>query len=105
MVWMEGQGTVAPVELLERSAELDALRELYDEVATTDRGRLVLVRGEAGAGERALVGRFCGDPVGRGLEGAWGPLFPPRPLGPFLDIARLTGGELARVAATAPRPY
>ena len=63
------------------------------------------MRGEAGAGKTALVSRFCDDQAGRVLEGACDPLFTPRPLGPFLDIARSAGGELARVASTTPRPY
>jgi DNA-binding CsgD family transcriptional regulator len=93
-------------ELLERSEELEALDDLLGSVAATRRGRLVLVRGEAGVGKTALVRGFCAtqDP-GRVLWGACDPLFTPRPLGPFLDVARTTGGELERIAAAAPKSY
>ncbi|MGZ4333630.1 MAG: ATP-binding protein [Gaiellaceae bacterium] len=93
-------------ELLERAGELDALRAALAEVGRTGRGRLALVRGEAGIGKTALVDRFCGDErSARILRGACEPLYTPTPLGPFLELARGGGGELARVAAGSPKPY
>ena len=92
--------------LLERAAALTELGELLGAVGADRRGRLVLVRGEAGVGKTALVRRFCdGEQAARVLWGACDPLFTPQPLGPFLDIARTAGGALEEVAAAAPRPY
>jgi DNA-binding CsgD family transcriptional regulator/tetratricopeptide (TPR) repeat protein len=81
--------------LLEREDALAALHGAYSEVKSGT-GRLILVAGEAGVGKTALVQAF-GDALGSGrrLEGACDPLFAPRPLGPFADIAVETGGELA----------
>ena len=45
--------------LLERAGDLAALRAALDVVARERCGRLVLVRGEAGAGKTMLVRRFC----------------------------------------------
>ena len=94
-------------ELLERSHELSALADSLAGVVESARGRLVLVRGEVGVGKTALARRFCDEQRSgaRVLWGACDALFTPRPLGPFLDIARAAGGELERVAASAPRPY
>jgi predicted ATPase len=47
------------VELLERTEELSLLRDRLAEVSARARGRLVLVRGEAGIGKTALVRKFC----------------------------------------------
>ena len=76
-------------ELLERGSALAALAGLLEDVSATGHGRLVLVRGEAGVGKTALVRRFPADaePV-RVLRGTCDPLYTPRPLGPFLDIAQ-----------------
>jgi DNA-binding CsgD family transcriptional regulator len=66
----------------------------------------VLARGEAGVGKTAVARRFCGDAAGaRILWGGCDPLYTPRPLGPFLDIAHSAGGELEWVAASSVRPY
>ncbi len=92
--------------LLERSDELAALAASIASVASTGCGRLVLVRGEAGVGKTALMRRCCDDQrSARVLWGSCDALFTPRPLGPFLDISELTGGELGRVAASPARPY
>jgi len=90
--------------VLERGAELDLLRETLDGVRTSGEGRLVLLAGEAGVGKTTLLETFRdalqGDTV---LWGACDPLFTPRPLGPLLDVADGTGGELeAMVQASAP---
>jgi DNA-binding CsgD family transcriptional regulator/tetratricopeptide (TPR) repeat protein len=93
-------------ELLERSEALAALSGLLADVVDGGKGRLALVRGEAGAGKTTLVRRFCeGLDGGRVLWGACDPLFTPRPLGPFLDIAAGTGGALAELAGGNPKPY
>ena len=94
-------------ELLERSRELSTLDELLSLVVGRSQGRLVLVGGEAGVGKTALVRRFCDAHQGgpRLLWGACEALFTPRPLGPLLDIAELTGGELAEVADTDTRAH
>src|SRR4051794_20492853 len=86
-----GVAVDAPV-LLERSEELAALEEAL--AAAPARGRVVLLRGEAGIGKTALLRAFCDDAPTRVLWAACDALFTPRPLGPLLDIARSTGGEL-----------
>ncbi len=98
--------TTAPPKLLERFAELTLLAKQLEFVRDQSSGRLGVVGGEAGVGKTTLVRAFCGQT--RGLRVLWGacdPLFTPRPLGPFVDIAATTGGELARLAATWARPY
>jgi DNA-binding CsgD family transcriptional regulator len=64
-------------------------------VKRTRRGRLALVGGEAGIGKTALVHAFClGLAAARVLSGACEALQTARPLGPLVDIAAETGGEL-----------
>src|SRR6185436_10760602 len=93
-------------ELLEREDVLAALDEALAD-ATGGRGRIVFVGGEAGVGKTALVRRFVESGVGdaRVLNGGCDPLFTPRPLGPFVDIARATGGELDELVAAGAIPY
>jgi DNA-binding CsgD family transcriptional regulator len=88
----------APSDLIERGHELSVLGESVEAVRSNSRGRLVFVAGEAGVGKTALLTRFCEDHAdgARVLWGACDALFTPRPLGPFLDIAESTGGELAQ---------
>ena len=91
-------------ELLERTAELDALAAALADVDETGRGKLALVRGEAGIGKTALVDSFTASVRAvRVLRAACEPLNTPSPLGPFLEIADAVGGELARVASAGPR--
>jgi len=93
------------VELLERDRQLEALDGWLREAAT-GQGRVALVGGEAGVGKTALVGRFREVARGRArvLVGACDALSTPRPLGPLLDIAASTGGELDRLMSQdAPR--
>ena len=89
-------------ELLERDGQLAVLRDCIDAVKSSSRGRLVLVGGEAGVGKTALLRRVCDDPPtgGRVLWGACDALITPRALGPFLDIAESTGGELEELVET-----
>jgi DNA-binding CsgD family transcriptional regulator/tetratricopeptide (TPR) repeat protein len=97
----------AAVELLERDEELRALDKHRAEVATRSRGRLLLIGGEAGVGKTALVRTFCQakEHSTRILRGACDALFTPRPLGPFLEIAQATGGELEAVVAEGGKPH
>jgi hypothetical protein len=76
------------MELLERDDVLTALWERLTQ-ATHGRGRLVLLRGEAGAGKTAVLDRFVerARSVADVLLGACDPLSTPRPLGPVVDIA------------------
>jgi DNA-binding CsgD family transcriptional regulator/tetratricopeptide (TPR) repeat protein len=92
--------------LLERSEQLTTLADQLSAVMATSHGRLVLLGGEAGVGKTALVRRFAADhaATARSLFGACDPLFTPRPLGPLLDIAQETGGELEEAVLAGPRP-
>jgi DNA-binding CsgD family transcriptional regulator/tetratricopeptide (TPR) repeat protein len=94
------------LELLERSEFVAALDESLAE-ATAGRGRLVLIGGEAGVGKTTLVQRFCADRAhdARILWGACDGLYTPRPLGPLVDIAAATNGELERSVARGDRPH
>jgi DNA-binding CsgD family transcriptional regulator len=84
--------------LLERSEQLAVLADELAAVKTTREGRLVLVAGEAGIGKTSLLRAFCSQ-LGavRVLSGACDALSTPRPLGPLIDVAEQTGGELAEV--------
>jgi DNA-binding CsgD family transcriptional regulator len=94
-------------ELLERARQLSLLAEGLEAVQRSSQGRVLLIGGEAGVGKTSLLRRFCDlrDGSARVLWGACDALFTPRPLGPFLDIAESTGGELAELAETDARPY
>ncbi len=94
------------LRLLEREPALERLNEALAD-ATAGRGRLVLIGGEAGVGKTVLVRRLCEDQSRstRILWGACDSLFTPRPLGPFLDVAEITGGELEELVATGARPH
>src|ERR1700686_4464943 len=85
----------AGTRLLERSEQLRALSEHLRAVASSSRGRLVLVAGEAGVGKTALCRHFADEQrTARVLYGACDPSFTPHPLGPLLDIAASLGGGL-----------
>ena len=94
-------------DLFERGRELSILRELLADVQQELKGRVVLIGGEAGVGKTALLRRFCEEPVdsARVLWGACDALFTPRPLGPLVDIADLTGGELKELVDSGARPH
>jgi class 3 adenylate cyclase/tetratricopeptide (TPR) repeat protein len=104
----EGEPVTADTadELIERTDALSTLADSLAAVVRTAQGQLVLVSGEAGVGKTALLRRFC-DQHGRSARILWGacdPLFTPRPLGPLLDVADTTGGELADVVEQGGRP-
>ncbi len=93
--------------LLERAGELSALEDHLAAVASTSKGRLVLIRGEAGVGKSSLL-RVFGErhrELPRILSGACDPLFTPRPLGVFSDIAQVTGGELEALIEGGGQPH
>ena len=94
-------------ELLEREREQVMLNDWFDAVRQESRGRLALVGSEAGGGKTALLRRLCDERRGsvRILWGACDALFTPRPLGPLLDIAQLTAGELQSVVQSGAMPY
>ena len=81
--------------LLEREDALAALHGAHSE-ALAGRGGLVFVVGEAGVGKTALLHAFRNNVTrtSRTLEGACDPLFTPRPLAPFVDVAAALGGPL-----------
>src|SRR5215208_4936662 len=93
-------------ELLERSRELATLDESLATVVAASQGRLVLIAGEAGVGKTTLLRRLSDDRRD-GPQFLWGAceaLFTPRPLGPLLDVAAVTGGELAEAVAAGSKP-
>jgi len=94
-------------DLLERSGQLEALAAMLDGVRGSSRGRLVLVTGEAGAGKTALTRRFIAEhrSSARILWGACDALFTPRALGPLVDVAEETGGDLAQATAGDAGPH
>jgi DNA-binding CsgD family transcriptional regulator len=81
---------------------LDRLDGLLGQ-ASSGRGRLVLVRGEAGIGKTALVQSFVSGRGGRVWWGACDPVTPSRPLAPIIDIAVQAGGELLEAMADPSR--
>jgi len=94
-------------ELLERAAGLAALSDSLAPALEAKRGHLVVVGGEAGVGKTALLREFCSGRHGatRILWGACDALYTPRPLGPLLDIAAATGGELAELVEGGAVPH
>src|ERR687887_1878720 len=95
------------LRLVERDEELGALADAFAGVRQRARGRLALVRGEAGIGKTALLTHFCAS-LGSGVRVLWAacdPLFTPRPLGPLLDVSSVTGGELADHVERGAKPH
>ena len=99
--------TERPTELLERGRHLTALSESFAAVVATGHGHLVTVSGEAGVGKTALLRSFS-EHVGRPARVVWGScdaLLTPRPLGPFIDIARIVNGPLKAATQSGVRPH
>ena len=90
--------------LLERDQQLAALERHFAAVTASMVGRFVFVGGEAGVGKTSLVRRFCAEQPARILSGACDALATPHPLGPFLDIATISG-PLQDVIAGGAQPY
>jgi DNA-binding CsgD family transcriptional regulator/tetratricopeptide (TPR) repeat protein len=93
--------------LLERAAEHSMLVDRLEAVGRSSRGQVVLVGGEAGVGKTTLLRRFC-DSRGQSARVLWGacdPLFTPSPLGPLLEVAEESGGELKAVVARGAMPH
>ena len=87
--------------LLERDAALAELRALAYRLRDR-RGRVVLLRGEAGVGKTAVIARWVSglDASVRVLRGWCDPLAAPRPLGPLVDtLAGLGDSQAAGLAA------
>jgi hypothetical protein len=108
MVQASGSVTAQrPDELLERNRHVSVLADVLASVHGEPRGRLVFIGGEAGVGKTVLVRRFCAEhgDSHRIVWGACEPLFTPRPLGPFVDIAQATGGELEELVTSGARPH
>ena len=96
------QARAATTVLLERDDALRALLRAHTE-ARRGTGRLVLISGEAGIGKTSLVRAFT-EGLGsstRVLVGRCDPLVMPRPLAPFVDVARETNGAFADVLERA----
>jgi DNA-binding CsgD family transcriptional regulator len=95
------------LDLLERERELGMLASALHEVASSKRGRLVLLSGEAGVGKTTIAQAFCKEHSGsrRVLQGRCESLFAPRPLGPILDLALDTGGPLADCTVHRATPH
>ena len=93
--------------LLERAAELSVLVDCLEAVGRSKRGQVLLVGGEAGVGKTTLLRGFCEarGQLARVLWGACDPLFTPSPLGPLLEVAEGSGGELQAVVARGAMPY
>jgi DNA-binding CsgD family transcriptional regulator len=97
----------ATAGLLERADELLALAGRLHDVEAGGHGHVVLLRGEAGVGKTALIREFSDQHTGRVriVVGACEPLFAPRPLGPFLEIARALEGDLPSLVEQGALPY
>ena len=97
----------ASASFLERDEALVALAGWSSAVRDSGSGRLVFLCGEAGVGKTLLLRHFCCDLTGdvRVLRGSCDPLFTPRPLGPLVDIAQVTGGALDELVRREARPH
>jgi DNA-binding CsgD family transcriptional regulator/tetratricopeptide (TPR) repeat protein len=98
---------VGAFELLERTEHLAMLAGMLTAVTETGSGRVVFVAGEAGVGKTTLLRRFLEEVAGgpRILSGACDPLFTPRPLGAFFEIAEQADGELESLFEDGGKPY
>jgi predicted ATPase len=97
------------MELLEREADLEALRRSL-RLAETGEGQFVFVGAEAGGGKTSLVRRFARETGARArvINVSCDGLSTPEPLGPLLDAAPLLGlsvEQLLREGASRDRVY
>ncbi|MGA7988970.1 MAG: AAA family ATPase [Candidatus Dormiibacterota bacterium] len=92
-------------DLLERAEPLAALAHHFATVAMSSAGRFIFVGGEAGIGKTSLVRRFSASQPARVLSGACDALATPHPLGPLLDIAHTTAGDLEALIIQGARPH
>jgi DNA-binding CsgD family transcriptional regulator len=88
------------VELLEREAELAALRAVWRR-AQSGSGSMVLVAGESGVGKTTLVRRFTAASASPStvLWGTCTPLVPAPELEPIRELVPQLGGDVATLAA------
>src|SRR5438034_9390910 len=93
--------------MLERGEVMSTLDGTLAGGRSASEGQLVFVGGEAGVGKTTLLRGFCNAhaDAARVLWGGCEPLRTPRPLGPLLDVAEVTGGELAALLAGPGRPH
>jgi DNA-binding winged helix-turn-helix (wHTH) protein len=104
------QGVVVDVDELpstvpqsERKAELDTLGRALSK-SHQGRGRLVLVKGDAGVGKTTLVEHFAASCAARGVAVAWGRAWDSRgapPLWHWLEVTRSCGHFLHRADSGA----
>jgi DNA-binding CsgD family transcriptional regulator len=99
-----GSDALSERALLERRVQVVRLRELLAD-ARRERGRLVLLAGEAGIGKTSLAAAFCHESVAsaRVFWGACDPIIPARPFAPVVDIALAAGGRLRRAVEASDR--
>jgi DNA-binding CsgD family transcriptional regulator/tetratricopeptide (TPR) repeat protein len=99
-----GSDSLSERALLEREVQLVRLRQLLAD-ARRERGRLVLLAGEAGIGKTSLAAAFCHESVAsaRVFWGACDPIVPARPFAPIVDIALAAGGRLRRAVEASDR--
>ena len=83
------------MELLERDRDREVLHTAIAESRST--GRIAVITGEPGIGKTVLVTAVIEAREERVLWGACDPLFTPSPLGPLLEVAEASGGELKAV--------
>jgi DNA-binding CsgD family transcriptional regulator len=102
---MTSQAVAGVGDLLERAESLAALERCFAAVSTSSAGRFVFLGGEAGVGKTSLVRRFCANQSVRVLSGACDALATPHPLGPLLDIAHTTAGDLEALIVRGGRPH
>ncbi|OBF12388.1 LuxR family transcriptional regulator [Mycobacterium sp. ACS4331] len=94
------------MKLTEREDELAELADRAD-IARAERGCVVVVRGESGAGKTSLVEAFL-DTLAGGevvLRAACDPLPTPRPLGPIHDIAGSLGSDTRQMLRGGGQAY
>ena len=93
--------------LYERDSELALLGDCVESVRERGEGCAVLIGSEAGGGKTSLVREFCRReaPSARALIGGCDPLFAPRPLGPFFELADELGPGVRELLARGSEPY